>query len=151
MRRESEAISAGREGNCVNPTSGVVQVLSTDGVEGQSLTPGTGLRSFVGALDEAGEDSRMRIRGTSSKKDRVGVPGDAGDGAADGLLQVLRDPPIVLLLEVADGNDTIAGADGKLGFVRRPAHKGRGPADSQQDQGRLVTGGRGFPNESITV
>lgn len=79
------------------------------------------------------------------------MPSDACDGASDGLLEMFRHPPVVLFLEIANGNDTVTGADGELGFGRGPAHKGRSSADSQENQSRLISGWRGFPDDGVTV
>lgn len=151
VRRESEAVSAGREGDRVDPTGRVIQELSANSVERQPLTPCTGIRSLVNALDEGREDSSMSIGRTGGKKNGIGVPGDARDGATNRLLQVLRHPPIVLLFEVTDRNNAVTGAHGKLGFIRRPTDKGRSSADSKQDQSWLVTGRGRLPDEGISI
>ncbi len=128
--RKGEGVAAGREGDRVHPARRVVEVLAADGVEGQALAPDAGLGLGVHALDEAGEDARVGVGRAGRKEHRVGVPRDAGDCAADRLLHVLRHPPVVFLLKVADGDDAVARADGKLGLGRRPAHKRRGAADA---------------------
>lgn len=74
------------------------------------------------------------------------MPADGGDGAPDGLLEMLGDPPVVLFFKVADGDDPVAGANGKLGLGRRPAHKCGGPSNSEKYQGGLITSGRRFPD-----
>ena len=50
-------------------------------------------------------------------------------------LDVLGDPPVVLGLEVADGDESVAGADCELILLGRPAHARRGAVDAQQHQG----------------
>ena len=86
---EGETVAAGREGDGVNPASRVVEELSADGVERDPLTPRSRLGTGVDALDEAGEDTGVCIGRASSKQDGIGVPRNACNGAADGLLQVL--------------------------------------------------------------
>lgn len=93
----------------------------------------------------------MGIGGAGGEEDGVGVPGDGGDGAADGLLDVLGYPPVVLLFEVADGYDAGAGADGEFGFGGGPANKGRGAVDAEEDEGGLVAVGGGLPDEGVAV
>lgn len=118
MRSKGKSVSAGRKGHRVDPTSRIVQVFSADSVEGQSLAPDTRLGALIDTLDKGGQHSGMGIGGAGCEEHGVGVPGDAGDGAADRLLQVLRNPPVVFLLEVANGNDAVTGAHGKLGLGR---------------------------------
>lgn len=148
---KGKAITARGERNRVNPASRVVKVLSTDSVEWESLAPNSGSRTGVHPLDEGGKDSGVGIGGAGGKEDRVRVPGNARDGAANGLLEMLGNPPVVLLLKVADGDDAVAGADGELGLGRRPAHKRGSSADSEQNESRLVTGRRGLPDQGVTV
>lgn len=59
----------------------------------------------------------MAVGAAQSNQDTVGVPGNAGDSAAKGLLEVLRHPPVVLFFKVADGSNSSTATDGKLGFV----------------------------------
>lgn len=118
MRSKSKSVSAGRKGHRVDPASRVVQVFSADGVEGQSLTPDTRLGTLIDTLDKGGQHSGVGIGRAGCEEYGVGVPSDAGDGTADRLLQVLRNPPVVFLLKIANGNDAVTGAHGKLGLGR---------------------------------
>jgi hypothetical protein len=79
------------------------------------------------------------------------VPGEGGDGTADGLLQVLGDPPVVLLLEVADGDHAGSRADGELLLGWRPSDKSGGTVDSEQDEGRLPASSGLLPDIGIAV
>ena len=82
----------------------------------------------------------MRICAAGGEKDRIGVPGESGDGAANGFLEVLADPPVVFGLEVADCYYAGAGADGEFRF-------GGGPAD----EGGFPACWGGFPDVGIAV
>ncbi len=93
----------------------------------------------------------MGVGGAGGEEDRVGVPGEGGDGAADGLLEVLGDPPVVLGLEVAHGDEAVARTDGELGLGRGPADEGGGAVDAQQDEGGLVALRGGLPDEGVAV
>lgn len=148
---EGKSVTAGREGHTLDPTSGVVQEFTTDGVERQTLTPSAGLGSGVDTFDEAGEHTGMGVGRSSGQKNGVRVPRKGCDCAADRLLQVLRDPPVVLLLEVTDSNHSSTGTDGKLLFRRRPAHKGCSAINSEKDQSGLPAGGSLLPDVGITV
>lgn len=79
------------------------------------------------------------------------MPCNTGDGAANWLLQVLGHPPIVLLLEVADGNDTVTRANGELGLGWRPTDEGSGAIDSEKDEGGFVALWRRLPYQRIPV
>jgi hypothetical protein len=151
MSSKGKAVSAGRERYRVHPASRVVHELSTDCVEGKPLTPDTGLRPLVDTLDEAGEHTSVGIGRSRGEKDRVRVPVDAGNGAADGLLQVLRHPPIVLLLEVANCNKTVARADSKLGLGWGPTNKRGSAADSEQNESWFVALRGRLPHKCIAV
>lgn len=151
MCRKCKTLSAWRERDRVHPTGRVVQVLSTDSVERKSLSPNTRRGALIHALDKGGEDSGMGIGRSSSQKDRVRVPSNTGDGAADRLLQVLGNPPVVLLLKVADGNNTVTRSNSELVLGRRPTNKGGGSADSEEDQSRLISSWGGLPDQSVTV
>jgi hypothetical protein len=139
MRSKSKSVSAGRKGHRVHPTSGVVQVLSADGVEGQSLTPDTRLGTLIDTLDKGRQHSGMGIGRAGGEKHGVWVPSNAGDGTADRLLQV------------ANGNDAVTGAHGKLGLGRGPSNEGGGTADSKKNEGGLVSGRRRLPDQSVSV
>lgn len=65
---ESESITARGEGDTLDPASSVVQVFTTDGVEGQTLAPSARLRALINTLDEAGEDARVGVGGTGCEK-----------------------------------------------------------------------------------
>ena len=49
-------------------------------------------------------------------------------------LDVLGDPPVVLSLEVTDGDEAVARAHRELVLLRRPAHARRRTVDPQQHQ-----------------
>lgn len=151
MSGKGESITAWRESDRVDPPGRVVHKLAADGVERQALTPNTGIRAGIDTLDEAGENSSMGIGGSGSQENTVGVPGDSGNGTPDRLLQVLRNPPVILFLEVADSDDAVSRSDSELSLGRRPSNKSGGSGDSKQDQCRLVTCRGWLPNEGISI
>ena len=114
----------------MDPSGGIVEKLAADRIEGKTLTPRTRLGASINALDEAGEDTSMGIGRAGSQQDRVWMPGQRGDGASDRLLQVLGDPPVILLFKVAHGDDARTRSDGEFLLGWRPADKGRGSVDS---------------------
>lgn len=148
---EGERVTTRRESNTLDPTSSIIQVFATDSVERKALSPRTRLRAGINTLDEAREDSGVRIGRSGCQQDGVRVPCQGCNSTANRLLDVLRDPPVVLLLEVADGNHSSAGADGELLLRWGPAHKGCGTVDSEKDQSRFPSGRGLLPNVGIAI
>ena len=93
----------------------------------------------------------MAVGTSQSDQDTVGVPGDAGDGAAKGLLQVLGYPPVVLFLKVADGSNPSTASDGELCLVRRPSHTCSGSVDAEEDESGAPGAVGGFPDVCVAV
>lgn len=60
-------------------------------------------------------------------------------------------PPVILLFEVADGDDPVTGPNGELGFRRGPSNEGGGSTDSEKDESRFVPRGRRLPNQGVPV
>lgn len=135
MTDKGEGVSGGTEGDVLDPASGLIEEFAGDGVEGQAFSPDAGLRSLVDALDEGAQDSGVSVGAAEGEEDTVGVPCDTGDGAAERLLQVLRNPPIVLFLKVADGGDASTTAHRKLGLARAPSDASGCSVNAQQDEG----------------
>ena len=79
------------------------------------------------------------------------MPGESGDGAADGFLEVLADPPVVFGFEVADCYYAGAGAYSEFRFGGGPADEGCGAVDAEEDEGGLPACGGGFPDVRIAV
>lgn len=79
------------------------------------------------------------------------MPIDCGDRAANRLLQVLGNPPVVFLFEVADGDDAVARANGEFSLRGRPTDKGSGSSNAKKNEGGLVSRGRGFPDKGVSV
>ena len=81
-------------------------------------------------LDPSGEDPGLHVGASSTEEDVVGMPIDGKDSRSDGLLEVLGDPPVVLGIERADGDDSgreggregerELNADGQLCFALLP-------------------------------
>ena len=58
----------------------------------------------IDPLDKGRKDAGLGIGAPRSDQDVVRVPIDREDGGSEGLLQVLRDPPVVLFIERTDGD-----------------------------------------------
>lgn len=73
------------------------------------------------------------------------------DCAPDRLFEMLRDPPVVLLFEIADGDEAGAGANSEFRLRRGPADAGGSTIDAEKDQSRLPAFWRRFPYVGVTV
>ena len=79
------------------------------------------------------------------------MPGDSGNSATDGLLQVLRHPPVVFFLKVANRDETSARTDSELSLGRSPADAGGSTVNAEEDESGFPTLGGGFPDVRIAV
>lgn len=93
----------------------------------------------------------MAVGAAQSNQHTVGVPSDAGDSAAKGLLEVLRHPPIILFFKVADGSNSSTTTDGKLCLVGRPAYACGSSVDAKEDEGGSPGAVRGLPDVCVAV
>lgn len=118
MASKGKCISTRREGYTLNPTSRVIQEFTTNCVKGEPFTPGAGLRAGVDTLDEAGKHPGMRVSRPRSQENGVWMPSKGGNSAADGLLQVLRDPPVILLFKIAHRDHASTRSNSELLFRR---------------------------------
>lgn len=151
MGGKGEGVSARRESHRVYPTGRVIQILAADGVEGQTFAPDAGFGAGIDTLDEAREDSGMSISRTGGQQNGVRMPIDCSDCTANRLLQMLGNPPVVFLFEVADGDDAVTGTNGEFGLRGRPTDEGGGSSNAKEDEGWLVSGRRGFPDKGVSV
>lgn len=79
------------------------------------------------------------------------MPGNGCDGASNGLLDVLGNPPVILFLEVTDGNDPGTRANGELGLGGRPTYKRGSTVDSEENEGGFVASRGRFPHQRVSV
>jgi len=150
VANEGKPVARGAESDALDPT---VAVELTDGLVKWLLgAPRGGDLPAVDFLDGAVEDASLEVSRSSSKELVVGVPCDAGDGAAV-LLNVLADPPIVVLLEVADRDDLCAAGDSELVTLRAPLNVGGSAVDTQDNQHGLplLLSSIEGPHVSVTI
>ena len=62
------------------------------------------------------------------------MPIQGGDGRPNGFLDVLGHPPIVFLLEIANGDQPGSRSNGEFVLLRTPFDASGSPVDPQQDQ-----------------
>lgn len=94
----------------------------------------------------------MGIGGTGSQENGVGMPCDGKNSGTQWLLDVLRDPPIVFLFKIANGNCASTRANGEFRSVGRPADEGGSSVETEEDKGRFPGSvRRGLPDEGVTV
>jgi len=131
VANEAKPVARGAEGDTLDPT-GTVKLA--DGlIERLLLAPRSGDLPAVDFLDGAVEDTSLEVSGGGSKELVVRVPGDASDGAAV-LLNVLANPPIVVLLEVANRDDLGAAGHSELITLGAPLHVSGGTVDTKDNQ-----------------
>ena len=134
----------------VYPSTGLD--VRTEGLEGELGSEGIVGDIFLGVntLDEGGDHAYVVVGGGCGDEHVVRVPGDVEHGRVVEL-DVLGYPPIVFLIEVADGDDLGARGNGKLVLARRPGAAGRGTVDSQQHQRGVPGVVLKTPHISITI
>lgn len=105
MTSKCQSITTRGKGTAMDPSSRIVQVFSTVGVEGNPLTPNTGFRALVNSLDVTRKHSAVRVCRAGCEEDGVGVPCKGSNGTSNWLLQVFRNPPVILLFKVTHCNN----------------------------------------------
>ncbi len=84
------------------PTSRRAAVLPADRVERELLAPNGRLRPLVDILDVRRKDACFHVCAPSCEEDIVRMPINGENGRADGLLELLGDPPIAFGIERTD-------------------------------------------------
>jgi len=148
VANKSKPVARGAEGNALDPTIAIE--LAEGLIEGLLLAP-CGLNlTAVDLPDGAVEDTSLEVGGSGGEKLVVRVPCNTSDSAAV-LLNVLADPPVVLLLEVADRHDLGAAGHSELVTLRAPLDVSGGAVDTKDNQHRLpLLIGIG-PHVSVTI
>merc|ERR1719384_2798672 len=93
--------------------------------------PRSGAWLGLNLLDEPGVDTDLEVGGPGRQEDVVRMPVQTGHGGLERLLDVLGDPPVIVLLVIADGDDLGSASHRELVLVRAPADAGGGPVDPQ--------------------
>jgi len=135
--------------DALNPSHGGIE-LSINLSESKLISK-RGLRgSLVYSLHEGRENSALKIARSSGQENVVGVPIDLQYGGFV-LLDVLADPPIVILLKVANRDTLGSASNGKLVLLRAPLDVGGASIDSKNYQSGLPGVVLPGPNVSISV
>lgn len=93
--------------------------LGKECAEGRTASPGAFVRPRVHVPEKGVEYSYLVVRRSSGDNFIVRMPVDGGHRRAQGLLDVFRDPPVVLLGEVTYGYDSVAGPHGEFIFCNK--------------------------------
>jgi len=145
---KGKPVARGAEGDTLDPTSAVE--LAEGLIEGLLLAPCSLDLTAIDLPDSAVEDTGLEVGRGSGKKLVVRMPCDTSDSATV-LLNVLADPPVVLLLKVADRNNLGAASNSELVTLRAPLHAGSSTVDTKDNQNglplTLLTG----PHVSVTI
>lgn len=139
MADPANLVAVAGEADAVNPAAALAGILELGHqlAERHPVAPGRRRRLALHVLDVGGEDARLVVGGARDEQHIVRMPVERRDGRADRLFDVLRHPPIVLRLKVADGDEAGARAHGQLILQRRPLDARRAAIDAQQHQRRL--------------
>jgi len=148
VANEAKPVTRGAESDALDPTSAIK--LAEGLIERLLLAPSSLNGTAIDLLDPAVEDTSLEISRSSGKKLIVGVPCDASDSAAV-LLNVLADPPIVVLLEVADRHNLGAAGHSELITLRAPLHMSGSTVDTKDNQNRLPLLLDISPHVSVTI
>lgn len=132
-------VAIGREAHAMNPTTsgGRILELGQHLPQGFLRTPSRRFRVLLDVLDVSGKHPNLVIGRTGHQQHIVRMPIQRCHRRTDRLLDVLRNPPIVLRLKVAHRNQPGAGSHRELVLQRRPTDARRSPVDPQQNQRRL--------------
>jgi len=145
---EGQAVARGRPGDLVDPSCGVV--FSEQLAEGELVTEGSISGVLVDTLDVGGEDASLEVRATGGQEDTVGMPSNTGDGRLV-LLDVLADPPIVILFEVADRDALGTAGYSEFLFIGRPLDVSGSAIDTQNYKSRLPLTILEVPYVGVTI
>lgn len=124
----AEAVPRGRERDGLDPATAVK--LGKDVAKHLARAPVGGCRLLVDLADHGVDNTGLVVSRGSGQELAVGVPGDLDNGGAV-LLDVLGNPPVVVLLEVAHGDNLGARGHSKLLFVGRPLDIGGSAVDTK--------------------
>jgi len=144
----TESVSRGRPCDGLYPAVG--GGLGDELAEGSFGSHGKGGGTLVDTLDESREDTCFIVSGSGGQQGVRRVPGDVSDGRGV-LLDVLGDPPIVIGLERADGDEVSATSDGELVLVRGPFDVSGGTVDSKNHKNGLPYVVGKSPHVSVTI
>jgi len=153
VTNKGKPVARGAEGDTLNPT--VAIKLAEGLVERLLLAPCSLNLTAINLPNGAIEDTGLEISRGSGKKLVVRVPCDTSDSAADfvfrGTLDVLADPPIVVLLKVADRHNLGAASHSELVTLRAPLHVGSSTVDTKDNQHGLPLLAVKGPHVSVTI
>jgi len=132
----SKTVTRAVKGHAVHPTTRTssTQLLHAT-AKWHLLPPRVGLRLVLNLLDVRREDSGFEISRAGRQQVVIGMPVQAGHSGTNGFLDVLAYPPVILLLKVADRNQTSSAAHCELVLLWRPLDTGGSSVDAQDDEG----------------
>lgn len=144
----SELVARWRPLNGVHPRASLVftKELTEDKLGSESGV----VNSLVLSLDGSSEDTGLEVSGAGEQKDVVWMPVEGEDGRFV-LLDVLADPPIVILFEVADGDALGTRGDGELVTFWAPLNVSGSTADTKNYESWLPDAILELPDISVSV
>jgi len=106
--------------------------------------------SLVDSLEEGVEHTALEVSRSSDNQAVVGVPVNLENGGLV-LLDVLADPPILLLFEIANADELGTRGDGKLVLLRAPLAIGGGAVQTKNHKYGLPFTSLEGPDVSVSV
>jgi len=128
MAAESQEVTRGRPLDGMNPSIG--RIFGKQLAERKTVSIGGISGLLVHTTNEGGHNSSEVVCGGSGEEDVVGMPVNLQHGGLVSL-QVLADPPIIVLLEVADGDQLGTRGDGELVLIGAPLDISGGAVDAK--------------------
>jgi len=145
---ESDGVSRRAPLASVYPSVGVIELEDwlTEGDTGAETLRG----SLIDSLEEGVEDTALEVSGGSDNQAVVGVPVNLENGGLV-LLDVLADPPVLLLFEVANADKFSTGGNGELVLFRAPLAVGGGAVETENHKNGLPLSSFESPHVSVSV
>lgn len=144
----AELVSRGRPLDRLNPSTAFN--LKVGFSEGQLISPRSVRNSLVDSLNVSSEHSDLKVTGSGGEKSVVWMPVNLQDSGLV-LLDVLGDPPVIVLFEVADRDAFGSATNSEFVLFRRPLHVGGSTVDTKNDKSGLPLIVLECPDISITI
>jgi len=148
MRTKCDRVSRRTPLAGVHPSVRVIKLKDwlTKGNAGTEALRG----SLIHSLEESVEDTALEVSGGGDDQAVIGVPINLEDGGLV-LLNVLANPPVLLLFEVANADKLGTGGDGELVLFRAPLALSGGTVETENYKHGLPLSSFEGPHVRVSV